>query len=133
MLTLNLHIDVGGVQRVIPVEIDGTVGLDNQQNLHIAIQQLKRDGMVADGNSTATMQNALNQMLADTVMATLQSQFKGTKIISVQTSTTVACAQQTEMIVLQVETPAVAGVAAQPTPVPFCFKEPIDPKKLLPQ
>jgi hypothetical protein len=132
-LTLNLHIDVGGIQRVMPVEIDGKVGLDNQQNLQIMVQQLKRDGKVADGKTAASMQNALNQMLAGTVMSTLHSQFKGTKLISVHTSTTIACAQQTEMIVLQVESPAVDGVAAQPTPVPFCFKGPIDLKQLLPQ
>jgi EmrB/QacA subfamily drug resistance transporter len=132
-LTLNLHINVGGIQRVVPVEIDGNVGLDDQQNLHITVRQLKRDGVVADGNTTVSMQNALNQMLVSTVMSTLHSQFKGTKLTSVHTSTTIACAQQTEMIVLQVESPAVAGVAAQPTPVPFCFKGPIDLKKLLPQ
>jgi EmrB/QacA subfamily drug resistance transporter len=132
-LTLNLHIDVGGMLRVMPVEIDGKVGLDDQQNLHITVQQLKRDGLAADGNATVAMQNALNQMLMSTVMSTLQSQFKGAKITSVYTSTAIACAQQTEMIVLEVEAPAVAGVAAQPTPVPFCFKGPIDLKKLLPQ
>jgi EmrB/QacA subfamily drug resistance transporter len=132
-LTLNLHVNVGGIQRVIPVEIDGKVGLDDQQNLHITVQQLKRDGVVADGNTTVSMQNALNQMLVSTVMSTLHNQFKGTKLISVHTSTTIACAQQIEMIVLQVEAPAVAGVTAQPTPVPFCFKGPIDLKKLLPQ
>lgn len=132
-LTVNLHISVGDIQRVIPVEIDGKVGLDSQQNLQITILQLKRDGVVADGNATASMQSALNQMLADTVMSTLHSQFQGTKLISVSTSTTVSCAQQTEMIVLQVEAPAVTGIAAQPAPVPFCFKGPIDLNKLLPQ
>jgi len=132
-LTVNLNINVGGFQRVIPVEIDGQVGLDDQQNLQITILQLKRDGVVADGNTTASVQNALNQMLVSTVMSTLHSQFQGTKLISVHTSTTIVCAQETEMFVLQVESPAVAGIAAQPTPVPFCFKGPIDLRKLLPQ
>lgn len=130
-LSFNLHIDANGIHRVIPVEIDGTIGLDNQQNIQLAVQQLKRDGIVADANTTTSMQNALNQMLASTVMSTLHSQFKGTKLISVHTSTTITCAQKTEMFVLQVEAPATAGVAAQPTPVPFCFKGPVDLKKLL--
>jgi EmrB/QacA subfamily drug resistance transporter len=132
-LSFNLNINTNGIQRAIPVEIDGTIALDNQQNLQITVQQLKRDGIVADANTAASMQSALNQMLISTVMATLNSEFKGTKLISVHTSTAITCAQQTEMFVLQVEAPAIQNVAAQPTPVPFCFKGPVDLKKLLPQ
>jgi len=132
-LSFNLHIDSNSLHRVIPIEIDGTIGLDKQQNLHLEVHQLKRDGIAADGGTTANMQNALNQMLASTVMSTLHNQFKGTKLTSVYTSTTVTCAQKTEMFVLEIEAPAITGVAAQPTPVPFCFNGPVDMKKLLQQ
>ena len=43
------------------------------------------------------------------------------------------CARATEMLVLLIQAPPIQGIAAQPTPVPFCFKGPIDLKKLLPQ
>jgi hypothetical protein len=133
VLSFSLHIDANGIQRVMPVEIDGKVGVDNQQNLQLMILQLKRDGVVADANTTATMQHAVNHMVASTIMSDLHTQFKGTKLISVHTNKTISCAQQTEMIVLQVEIPAIAGVAGQTAPGPFCLKGPIDPKKLLPQ
>ena len=130
-ITFNLHIDASGIHRVIPVEIDGTVGLDNQQNMQITVQQFKRDGIEADASATTAMQDALNAMLINTVMATLHSDFKNTKILSVHTSTSISCAKNTEMFVIEVEAPAVAGIAAQPTPVPFCFKGPVDLNKLL--
>ena len=133
MLSFNMHIDANGIQRIIPVEIGGKVGLDGQHHLQLIVQQLKRDGVLADANTTANMQNAVNQMLASTVTTALQTQFKETKLISVRTSKNIICAKTIDMIVLQVEIPAVAGIAAQPTPVPFCFKGPIDLKKLLPQ
>jgi hypothetical protein len=131
-LSFNLHINVDSIQRVIPVEINGTIGLDNQQNLQIRVQQLKRDGVVADADTTTHMEAALNEMLVNTVMSTLHSTFKGAKLVSVHTSTTVSCAQQTEMFVLVVEMPAVDGVAAQPTPLPFCLKGPVDLTQALP-
>jgi MFS family permease len=131
-LGFNLHINADSIQRVIPVEIDGTIGLDNQQNLQIIVQQLKRDGVVADANTTTSMQNSLNEMLANTVMSTLHNTFNGAKLVSVHTSTTVNCAQQTEMLVLLVEMPAVEGVAAQPTPLPICLKGPVDLTQVLP-
>ena len=34
--------------------------------------------------------------------------------------------------VLLIQAPPIEGIAAQPTPVPFCFKGPVDLKKLLP-
>jgi hypothetical protein len=132
-LGFNLHIDASGIQRVIPVEIDGTISLDSQQNIRIAVQQIKRDGVVADANATASMQNALNQMLDTTVMPMLRSAFKGAKITSVYTSTDIACAQNTEMFVLQIEASDKTNKAAQSKPVSFCFKGPIDLKKLSPQ
>jgi MFS family permease len=133
VLSFNLNINANGIQRVMPVEVDGTIGLDNQQNLQLTVQQLKRDGIVADANTTATMQSALNQMLISTVMSTLHNEFKGTTLVAVSTSTTIACAQKTEMFVLEVESGATTGVTSQSAPIPFCFKGSVDLTKLLPQ
>jgi len=36
------------------------------------------------------------------------------------------------MLVLLVQAPPIEGIAAQPKPVPFCFKGPVDLNKLLP-
>jgi EmrB/QacA subfamily drug resistance transporter len=132
MLSFKLHINANEIQRVIPVEIDAKVGLDNQQNLQLRVQRLKRDGVVADANATTTMQRALNQMLISTIMSDLHNQFKGVKLNSVYTSTIINCAQKIDMIVLQVQAPTIAGNAAPSTSLVFCFKGPIDLKKLLP-
>jgi MFS family permease len=128
-IKFSLHIDGDGIQRVIPVEIDGKIGLDKEQNLQLTVQQFKRDGQVADANSTANMQNALSDMLASTVTSTLHNQLKGTKLISVHTSTTVSCAQKTEMLVIQVQASAGTNLSTQA----FCLKGPVDLKKLFPQ
>jgi EmrB/QacA subfamily drug resistance transporter len=131
-LSFNLHINANAIQRVIPVEIDAKVGLDKQQNLQLIVQQFKRDGVVADANAATTMQHALNQMLVSTIMSDLHRQFKGIKLNSVHTSTTINCAQKIAVIVLQVQAPTIAGAASLPTSLQFCFKGPIDLKKLLP-
>jgi MFS family permease len=131
VIGFNLHINVSGIQRTIPVEIDGTVGVDSQQNIQLTVQQFKRDGVVADANATASMQRALNEMLSSTVMPTLHNQFKGIKITSVYTSTSIPCAQNIEMFVLQIESTATTGGSAQPKP--FCLRGSVDLQKLLPQ
>ena len=71
-------------------------------------------------------------MLTSSLMPALRGQLQGVKLVSVHTSTSIACANATEMLVLLVEAPPIQGIAAQPTPVPFCFKGPIDLNKLLP-
>ncbi len=132
VLSLNLHIDANGIHRVLPVELDGSIGIDQQQNLQLSVGHLKRDGLDAGPAAAASMQTAINEMLASAVMPALHNQLKNVKLVSVHTSTTIGCGQGVEMLVLQVEAPPIMGVAAQPTPVPFCFKGPVDLNKLLP-
>jgi MFS family permease len=131
-LSLKLHIAIDSVQRVMPIDVSSKISLDEQQNFHLAVQELKRDDQAADVNTTAEMESALNKMLSDAVMPALHTQLKDVKLLSVHTSSTMACAQGMETLVLQIEAPAMAGVAAQPTPVPFCFSGDVDIKKLLP-
>ncbi len=132
-LSLNLHIDSNGLHRVLPVALDGTIGLDGQHNLQLSIQHVRRDGIDAGPATAASMQKAMNQLLASAVMPALHDHLKGVKLISVHTSQNIACGKNVMMFVLQVEAPPIQGIAAQPTPIPLCFSEPIDLNKLLPQ
>lgn len=132
-LSLNLHIDSNGIHRVLPISLDATVGLDQQHNLQLTILHVRRDGSDAGPAAAASMQTALNQMLASAVMPALHDHLKGVKLISVHTSKDVACGKNAMMFVLQIEAPPIQGIAAQPKPVPLCFSEPIDLNKLLPQ
>jgi hypothetical protein len=79
------------------------------------------------------MQTAMNKMLADTVMPALRGQMKEVKLLSAHTSTTISCGKGATMLVLLIQAPPIQGVAAQPTPVPFCLVGPIDLNKLLPK
>jgi len=132
VLSLNLHIDSSGIHRVIPVELDTVLGLDKQQNIQLTIQHLKRNGIDASSASAATMQQGLNQLLANSLMPALRGELKSVKLLSIHTSSTIGCDKGAEMLVLLIQAPAVQGIAAQPTPVPFCFKGNIDITKLLP-
>ncbi len=132
-LSLNLHIDASGLHRILPVALDGTIGLDGQHNLQLSIQHVRRDGIDAGPATAASMQKAMNQMLASTIMPALHDHLKGVKLISVHTSKNVVCGKNEMMFVLQLEAPPIQGIAAQPTPIPLCFSEPIDLNKLLPQ
>jgi MFS family permease len=132
-LSLNLHIDSNGLHRVLPIALDGTIGLDGQHNLQLSIQHVRRDGIDAGPATSANMQRAMNLMLASAVMPALHDHLKGVKLISVHTSKNVACGKDMMMFVLQVEAPPIQGIAAQLTPIPLCFSEPIDLNKLLPQ
>ena len=132
VLSLNLHIDASGIHRVMPIELDGTVGVDAHQNIQLHILHLKRDGRDAGPTAAANMQTAINQLLVSSLMPTLRGQLKGVQIISAHTSTTIVCGQNTEMFVLLIKAPPVQGLPAQPTPVSFCFKGTVDPSKLFP-
>ena len=132
VLSLNLHIDANGIHRVMLIEIDGVLGVDNSQNIHMTVLHLRRDGIDAGSSAAASMGQAVNQMLLSSLMPALRGELKGVKLISIHTSTAIGCAAKTEMLVLLVQAPPIQGVAAQPTPVPFCFKGPIDLNKLLP-
>ncbi len=132
VLNLNLHIDANGIHRVMPLELDGTLGVDAQQNLSLTISQLKRDGIDSGPAAAAQMQTAVNQLLVSAVMPALRGQLKSAQLVSAHTSTAIGCGKGTELLVLLIKAPAIQGVAAQPTPVSFCFKGPIDLNKLLP-
>ena len=132
IMSLNLHIDANGIHRVMPVEMDGVLGIDKQQNIQIHVLHLKRDGIDAGPAAAASMGKAVNELLISSLMPALHGQFKGVKLISVHTSKSIGCANGTEMFVLLIQAPPIQGIAAQPTPVPFCFKGPIDLNKLLP-
>jgi EmrB/QacA subfamily drug resistance transporter len=130
VLTLNLHIDANGLHRTMPIELDGTIGVDKQQNLQLHLTRLLRDGLNAGPTATMNMQSALTSMLNSSVITPLRGQ--GVKLLSAQTSTTMTCGKGSEMLVLLIQAPPIQGVAAQPTPTPFCLTGPIDPQKLLP-
>ena len=132
ILSLNLHIDANGIHRVMPIEMDSTLGIDQQQNIQLHVFRLKRDGQDAGPTAATSMGQAVNQMLISSLMPALRGELKGVKLISVHTSTAIGCAANTEMLVLLIQAPAIQGIAAQPTPVPFCFKGSIDINKLLP-
>jgi MFS family permease len=132
VLSLNLHIDADGIHRVMPIELDGVISTDKQQNLSLHVTHLLRDGQDAGPTAAAHMQTAMNQLLLTSVMPALRGQLKGVKLISAHTSKTIACSKGAEMLVLLIEAPPIEGIAAQPTPVPFCFSGPIDLNKLLP-
>ena len=132
VLTLNLNIDADGVSRVMPVELDTTIGLDQHQNIQLAVHHLKRDGSDAGAAAAVSMQQALNHMLISQLMPALHGQLKGVQLLSVHTSNSTGCGKNTEMLVLLVKAPPIQGIAAQPTPAPFCLKGPITINQLLP-
>ena len=132
VLNLSLHIDANGIHRVMPLELDGTLGVDAQQNLSLNISHLKRDGIDSGPNAAAQMQVAINQLLVSAVMPALRGQLKSAQLVSAHTSSTIACGKGTELLVLLIKAPPIQGVAAQSTPISFCFKGPIDLNKLLP-
>ena len=132
VLSLNLNINANGIHRVMPIEMDSTLGIDKQQNIQLHVLHLKRDGTDAGSTAAASMGQAVNQMMISSLMPALRGELKGVKLVSVHTSSTIGCAANTEMLVLLIQAPPIQGIAAQPTPVPFCFKGSVDITKLLP-
>ena len=132
VLSLNLHINASGIHRVMPIELDSTIGVNQQQNITLHVLHLKRDGLDAGPTAAARMEQALNQLLLSSLMPSLHNQLKNAQIISVHTSTSIVCGKGTEMLVLLIKAPPIEGVAAQPTPTALCFKGPIDLNKLFP-
>ncbi len=132
VLTLNLHINASGIHRIMPIELDSIIGVNQQQNITLHVLHLKRDGLDAGPTAAAHMEQALNQLVLSSLMPSLHSQLKNAQIISVHTSTSIVCGSGTEMLVLLIKAPPIEGVAAQPTPTALCFKGPIDINKLFP-
>ncbi len=131
-LGLNLHIDTSGIHRVMPVEMDSTMSLDNQQNIHLHVYRLLRDGQDAGPQAATNMEVALNQMLLQSMMPALHNQLKGAKILSVHTSDAVQCGKGTEMLTITLKS-AAQVVSNDTKPLQLCFKGPLDLNKLLPQ
>lgn len=130
-LNLNLNIHAQGIQRSLPVEMDGKISLDKQQNLQLLLQHVRRDGLDAGPAVTAQMQLAMNEMLAKAVMPTLRSHLKGVKLLSVHSGTQPGCGKGVPLLVLQVLAPPIQGVAPQSTPMSLCLVGPVDFNKLL--
>jgi hypothetical protein len=132
VLTLNLHINASGIHRIMPIELDSIIGVNQQQNITLHVLHLKRDGLDAGPTAAGRMEQALNQLLLYTLMPSLHTQLKNAQIISVHTSTSIVCGSGTEMLVLLIKAPPIEGIAAQPTPTALCFKGTIDINKLFP-
>jgi MFS family permease len=130
VLNFNLHIDANGLHRIMPIELDGVISVDKQQNLQLHLTRLLRDGLDAGPTPTTNMQAAITSMLNSSVISPLRSQ--GVKLLSAQTSSTLTCGKGSEMLVLLIQAPPIQGIAAQPTPTPFCLTGKIDVQKLLP-
>lgn len=131
LVSLNLNINISGLHRVMPIELDTKLGLDGQQNIQLTVLHVRRDGLDAGPTAATSMQSALNKLVLSTVMPALRGQLQGAKLISVHTSSTLACGKGTEMLVLLVQAPPIQGIAAQPTPSALCFTKPSDLNKLL--
>jgi MFS family permease len=132
ILTLNLHINASGIHRIMPIELDSTIGVNQQQNITLHVLHLKRDGLDAGPTAAARMEQALNQLILSSLMPSLHNQLKKAQIISVHTSNSIVCGRGTEMLVLLIKAPPIEGVAAQPIPTALCFKGPIDLNTLIP-
>ena len=132
VLSLNLHINASGINRVMPIELDSIIGVNQQHNITLHVLHLKRDGLDAGPTAAAHMEQALNQLLLSSLMPSLRNQLKNAQILSVHTSTSIICGKGTEMLVLLIKAPPIEGVAAQPTPTALCLKGPIDINKLFP-
>jgi len=74
VLSLNLHIDSNGIHRLMPIELDGVLGIDKYQNIQLHILHLKRDGLDAGPAAAANMESALNQMLMNSLMPALRDE-----------------------------------------------------------
>ena len=132
VISLNLHIDASGIHRIMPVELDTTIGIDKQQNIQLHVLHLKRDGIDAGQAAAASMENALNQLLISSVMPSLHNILKTAKLVAVGTSSTIVCGKGIEMLTILIQAPPIPGLPAQPVPSALCFKGPVDLNKLLP-
>jgi MFS family permease len=122
-LTLNLHIDLAGLHRVIPVEVDGVLGLDSHQNIQLRILHLKRDGRDAGSTSTTLMQQALNGLLSDTLMPALRARLKGARLLALSTTADLSCSHGKTMIVLKLLVPPAPNSDAPAPPTLLCVND----------
>ncbi|GHO86677.1 MFS transporter [Dictyobacter formicarum] len=130
-IAFNLQIDLAGIHRTLPVEIQSKMYLDQQQNMQLTVQHVRRDGIDAGPAAAQTMQKALNQLLIATVMPAIHQQLKDVKIVSIHTSKNIICSKGAITFVLQIEATTIQGIAAQSLPSPICFNDTLDFKTLL--
>ncbi|GER88007.1 hypothetical protein KDW_21690 [Dictyobacter vulcani] len=130
LITFDLVINLHGIQRTLPIELDSSMYLDKKQNMQLAIQRVKRDGLDAGPTVAQGMQTALNQMLLVDVMPAIHQQLKDIKIISIHTSKHIVCSKGAIEFVLQIEATTIQGISAQSLPSPICFNTTLDFKKL---
>ena len=76
VLSLNLNINASGIHRVMPIELDSTIGVNQQQNITLHVLHLKRDGLDAGPTAAARMEQALNQLLTQFIDALLTQSTK---------------------------------------------------------
>jgi hypothetical protein len=103
VMNMNLNINASGIHRVMPIELDCIIGLDQKMDIQARVLALKRDGLNAGSAAAARMQTALNQLLISLLMPGLHSQLKGMKIISIHTSQPLCCGVKNEMLVLVIQ------------------------------
>src|SRR5439155_13260986 len=121
VLTLTLHINASGIHRVMPIELDSIIGVNQQQNITLHVLHLKRDGLDAGPTAAARMEQALNQLLLSSLMPSLHNQLKNEQIISVHTSTSIVSISGTEIHVLFIKSIHIEGVTSQPNPRALSF------------
>jgi hypothetical protein len=103
VMNMDLNINASGIHRVMPIELDCIIGLDQQMDIQMRVLALKRDGLNAGSAAAARIQTALNQLLISLLMPGLHSQLKGMKIVSIHTSQPLCCGVKTEMLVLVIQ------------------------------
>jgi EmrB/QacA subfamily drug resistance transporter len=132
-LNFTLHINLLGLQRALPVELDCRVGLDKHKNIQLTVLHVKRDGIDAGPLVAAQMQTAVNQMIASAVMPALHSKLTGVTLLSVYTDTTIGCGNKGEaLLVLQANIMSTQGLDIIKLPQAVCFLGTIDLKNILP-
>ena len=100
ILKVDLQIATNGIHRVIPIEMDCTIGLNAQQEIQVSVSHVKRDGVDIGPTAASNMQSALNQLLAELLMPSIHSQLKGMKLVSIHTGASLCCGVSGEMLVL---------------------------------
>ncbi len=132
-LNFTLHIDLLGLQRALPVELDCRVGMDSHKNIQLTVLHVKRDGIDAGPLVAAQMQTAVNQMIATAVMPALRSKLAGVTLLSIHTDTAISCVSKGEaLLVLQVNITSTQGLDIIKLPQVVCFLGNINLKNILP-
>ncbi|GCE19006.1 hypothetical protein [Dictyobacter kobayashii] len=131
LINFNLQIDLAGIHRTLPVELESKMYLDKKQNMQLTVQHVRRDGIDAGPATAQTMQTALNQLLIAEVMPAIHQQLKEVKIVAIHTSKRIICSKGAITFVLQIEATTIQGIPAQSLPSPICFNDTLNFKNIL--